>query len=44
MSPCSIFNGDISDTFIDFKTAKNPAIKKADRWKGAHNKHPFSCH
>jgi len=32
MSPCSIFNGDISGTFIDFKTAKTPADKKADRW------------
>jgi hypothetical protein len=27
-----IINGDISATSIDFKTAKTPADKKADRW------------
>jgi hypothetical protein len=32
MSPCPIINGDISGTFIEFKTAINPAVKKADRW------------
>jgi hypothetical protein len=27
-----IISGDINGTFIDFKTAKTPADKKADRW------------
>jgi len=31
MSPCPIINGDINGTFIDFNTAKTPAVKKADR-------------
>jgi len=27
-----IIYGDVSGTFIDFKTTKTPADKKADRW------------